>query len=99
MDTTDRAGKGYSPFWPLAFVFISLIILQSVYIAGDFSDRSQIQRAQAEIAPLLGQAQKITRVLEDLGKELITLANAHNAEAARIVSDLNIKVNEPAPSK
>jgi hypothetical protein len=93
MDTPPRT---YSAFWPIVAVFLALIVLQSVYVAGDFGDRSQIRRAQDELAPLVGQAQKITQVVEDLGKDLITLSTAKNAEAAKIVADLNIKMNESA---
>ena len=88
--------RSYSTFWPLLSVFISLVILQGVYIAGDLNDRSQIKQAQAQLAPITGQAQKITQIVEDLGKDLLTLSNAKNAEAAKIVTDLNIKLNEPA---
>ena len=93
---SKAAPRAYSTFWPILSVFIALIILQCVYIAGDFRDSSQIKRAQAELAPLMSQAQKITQVVEDLGKDLITLSNAQNPEASKIVADLNIKLNEPA---
>src|ERR1051326_1217099 len=96
MDSTNISTPQYSAFWPLLAVFATLIVLQSIYVSGDFDDRRQIQRAQAEIAQLHGQAQKLTQVVEDLGKDLITLSNAKNVEAAKIVSDLNIKLNESA---
>jgi hypothetical protein len=99
MDAANPPTKRYSPFWPVTVVFISLIVLQSFYIAADFNDRSRIKQAHAELAPLVSQARKITQVLEDLGKELITLSRAHNAEAAKIVSELNLKLHEPASPK
>ena len=95
MSQTPPSSSGYSPFGAIVAVFLSLTVLQAAYVAGDFNDRAQIDRSRAELAPLLGQAQKITQVVENLGKDLITLADAHNAEAARIVADLNIKLNLP----
>ncbi len=84
-------------FRPVIAVFLSLVVLQGLYLFGDINDRSQIERALAEAGPLAVQAQKINQVVEDLGKDLLNLASAKNAEAAKIVSELNIKMNEPAP--
>ncbi len=80
-------------FWPVYAVFVSLVVLQAFYVVGDFGDRSQIEKAKAELAPALGQAQKITQVIESLGKDLIELANGRNVEASKIVADFNIRQN------
>jgi hypothetical protein len=96
MNAETSTTTGYSPFWPVFVVFMTLIVLQGVYVIGDLKDRERIKRAQAEIAPMLTQAQKITQVVEDLGKELLTLSNAKNTQATKIVNELNIKLKHPA---
>lgn len=91
--------RTYSTFWPVVAVFATLIILQAIYVAGDLSDRSQIRTAQAELTPVVDQARKITQIVEELGKDLITLANSKNAEAARIVTELDIRLNDQTAAR
>ena len=89
----------YSSFWAVFAVFSALIVLQWTYLAADLNERSQLTRARVELAPATARARRITQTVEDLGKELLALANARNAEAARIVSELDIKLNESAKER
>jgi len=76
-------------------VFLTLIAMQTAYVIGDFRERAQIRATQAELAKTLSAAQQINQTTEALGKELIELADAKSAEAAKIVAEMNIKVNAP----
>ena len=86
----------YSAFYPLLAVFIALAAVHVVYLFSGLNERAQIKRARTELAPLAGQAARVMKVVDDLSKDLVALAGANDAEAAKIVADFKIKTNQPA---
>jgi hypothetical protein len=94
--TVTPASQTYSAFYPVLAVLIALAAVHASYINSDLKERLQLKRALVELAPTLPQAARITKIAEDLGKDLVTLAGANDAEAAKIVTEFNIKTNRPA---
>ncbi len=86
----------YSAFGAVFLVFLALIVLQGLYLADDFRQRARLQAAEADLAGAVAQAQGIQLTAERVGHELLALAAAKSAEAARIVADFQIKTNAPA---
>jgi hypothetical protein len=86
----------YSAFFPVMAVVIALAVAHFLYILSDINEHSQLKRARAELAPTLPAAARVTKIAEDLGKDLVVLAAANDAEAAKIVTEFNIKTNRPA---
>lgn len=98
--STDNrnAMKTYSPFWALLLLCATLGFLQSTYLIDDFKQKSQIQAARAQLKPTLTQAQTISQTTEAVGRELVALG-AGSPEAAKIISEFKIQLNQPAPPK
>jgi 4-alpha-glucanotransferase len=90
------AEKFYSPFWAIWIVFLTLTILQVPNLTADFKQPPQLQAARTQLKTALVQAQAISQTAEAVGRELLTLSK-DSAEAAKIVADFNIKLNEPPP--
>jgi hypothetical protein len=85
----------YSPFIPLMAVFVTLIVLQIIYIAGDMDERSRMQAARAEVNVVLRSAQELTATVESIGKELLALSAGQSAGARTIVAEFNIRESSP----
>jgi len=96
MSPQNTPAKTYSPFWPVGFVFATLIFLQAWYVKDDFNQRSQIKAAGAQLKGLVGQAQTINQTTEAVGRELDALAAADSEEAKKIIAEFKIQVNKPA---
>ncbi len=88
--------RTYSAFYPVLVGFLMLAVLHAVYVFSDLNERAQVKRARAELNPIAGQAQRVVKVIENLSHDLVALAGANDAEAAKIVADFNIKTNRPA---
>jgi len=82
----------YSPFWALFGVFVTLTVLQSVYLIEDYREYSRIRVAAAETKIKLAQAQVITKTAEEVGKDLLALAAGKSPEADKIIAEFNIRV-------
>lgn len=87
--------RSYSPFPALFTVFLALIALQGLYLADDVRQHSRLEAAQADLAKTLSQAQAVQLTAERVGRELLALASANSAEAAKIVAEFQIKTNAP----
>ena len=99
MNPQNIAAKTYSPFWALILVFATLIFLQAWYVLkDDINQRSQIEATQAQLKSLVGQAQTINQTTEAIGRELMALSSS-SEEAARIITEFNIQLNQPAQPK
>jgi len=98
MNPQNTAAKTYSPFWALGLVFATLIFLQAWYLKDDFNQRSQIEATQAQLKSLVGQAQTINQTTEAVGRELFALSST-SEEAARIITEFKIQLNQPAQSR
>ena len=85
----------HSPFWPVLIVFIALLAAHASYIGTDFNEKLQLKRALTEIAPSMPQAARLSKIAEDLGKDLVALAAANDQDAAKIVTEFNITTNRP----
>ena len=93
---SDAAQKQkYSPFWALVLLIGTLIFLQTAYVADDIRQRSQIEAARAQLKGLLGHAQTISQTTDSIGRELVALA-AKSDEAARIIAEFRIQIDNPA---
>jgi len=82
----------YSPFWALFGVFVTLTVLQSVYLIEDYREHSRLRVAAAETKIKLAQAQVITKTAEAVGKDLLALAAATSPEADKIIAEFNIRM-------
>ena len=98
MTPPGTTAKNYSPFWALLVLCATLIFLQATYLMDDFKQKSQIQTARSQVKPALAQAQTISQTTEAVGRELVTLA-VNSAEAAKIISEFKIQLNQPALPK
>ena len=90
------AGKSHSPFWAVWIVFLTLAILQVLNLIGDFKQRSQLQTTEAQMKIPVVQAKAIRLTIEAVGRELLALSK-DSAEAAKIVAEFKITLNEPPP--
>jgi hypothetical protein len=95
-ETPPAPARSYSAFYPILVVFIALAAMHVVYLFADLNERAQIKRARAELAPLGSQAARLMKIVDDLRRDLVALAGANNAEAAKIVTDFKLKTNQPA---
>lgn len=98
MNHQNTVAKTYSPFWALVLVFATLIFLQAWYLKDDLSQRSQIEATQAQLKSLVGQAQTISQTTEAVGRELFALSSS-SEEAARIITEFKIQLNQPGQPK
>lgn len=93
---TPAPAPGYSAFYPTLAVFVALAATHVAYIFADLNERVQVKRARAELAPVGAQAARMMKIVDDLSKDLVALAGANDAEAAKIVMDFKIKTNQPS---
>ncbi len=99
MNSPDRnTAKTYSPFWALLVLCATLGFLQATYLIDDFKQKSQIEAARAQLKSALTQAQTISQTTEAIGRELVTLA-ATSPEAAKIIAEFKIQLNQPTTPK
>jgi hypothetical protein len=82
----------YSPFWALFGVFVTLTVLQGVYLIEDYREHSRIRAAATEAKRQLAQAQVITKTAEEVGKDLLALAAAKSPEADKIIAEFSIRM-------
>lgn len=81
----------YSPFWPVAIVFLTFVFLQTVSIKTILDQRKQLKAARAELEILAPQAAKINQTVENLGHDLLSMTNK---AARQIVADFKISPAE-----
>ena len=98
-DDAPDPDRHYSPFWVLTAVFLTLVVLQTIYLRGDFTKRNQIRVAREQLTAPLAKAQTINQMTEAVGRELLALS-ADSPEAAKIITEFKIQINAPAsPAK
>jgi hypothetical protein len=89
--------KNYSPFWPIALVFLTMTAIQRVYIFNTWQTRKTLLATQSEIQSLLPRAKMLNEMVESIGRDLVALSDGKN-EAAKIVSEFEIKLNGQKPT-
>ena len=94
MNGPNTTPKTYSSFWALGLVFVTLIVLQNFYLWEDFTKRSQIKAASAQLKGLVGQAQTISATTEAIGRELVAISSG-SEEAKKIIAEFKIQINKP----
>ena len=98
MNPQNNSLKTYSPFWALGLLILTLGFLQGAYLVDDFDQRSKITVARSQMEGLVRQAQTISQTTEAVGRELFALSST-SEEAARIITEFKIQLNQPAQSK
>jgi hypothetical protein len=88
--------NGYSAFWPVVIVFATLAVVQGIYLAGTLRTRDQLSARRANVQQVLPQAQLINQTVENVGKELFALSDGKSNEAAKIIAEFNIQLQQAA---
>ena len=83
----------YSPFWAVLAVFLTLIVLQLFSLRQGARDRTQLRATHVSLGGSLTQANTVTLTVERVGQDLLAMAAANNAEAAKIVAEFRIATN------
>ena len=105
--STDSPGlpRRYSPFWALSLIFLTLIVFQGSFVLDDLKQyrqaaqqRDQIQNARDRLKGPLAQAQTLNQTTEALSRELLALSS-NSVEAASIIAEFKIQVNNPPPGR
>ena len=95
---TPSTDKVYSPFWPLALLAISLIVVfgWNAYQASD--QRSTLTRMLYQQEVLVVQGRQAEEKFKAMLDELVTLSRT-DPEAAAIVKKYNIQINQPQAAR
>ena len=93
-DLENDEDKVYSSFWPVWLVFLTLVVLQSIYIVEDVRERSQIKAAATQLTEPFKRAETVNQMTEAVGRELLALST-NSREAGKIIAEFKIQVNQP----
>ncbi len=93
----SNGASTHSPFWPIFIVFAVLAMLQLLDFKNGIDRRRQIKTARVEISSYLPKAATIEQTVEKVGHDLLALSDGNTNEAAKIVSEFQIRANNPPP--
>jgi hypothetical protein len=84
-----------TPFWALLLLLATLTFLQVAYLIDDINERNRILAARSQMKAVLDNAIVITQTTDAVGRELVA-RSSQSPEAAKIVTEFNLKLNKPA---
>ena len=88
-----KIASGYSAFWPVLIVLISIGIVQAYHFSGTLEARKQMKETREQVQKVLPNAKSINDAVENVGRDLIALSDGKSNEAAKIIAEFNIQLH------
>lgn len=84
--------NGYSPFWPIAMVFLALMIGYSIQLWGLVAQYRQLKSSETSLTAVMPQVQVINGTLQNVSQNLLDLSTT-DPVAKQLVNEFNIRSN------
>jgi len=81
--------------WPLVTVLGALLLVNLVQLVSIINERQAVSQTTDQATQAINRYKKVSDRLENLAKDLIRLSLTNN-EAKEIVTQFDIKINQPA---
>lgn len=95
-EPNENGSFNLSPFWPLALVSAAFVIMSVYQFTLIFSQRMGLQRQIQQQSEVVMRANQTQNELQRVVMELLTLADAGDADAKAIVAKYKISNSAPA---